>query len=112
MNLNIDLSQFTSGDLTTLAFVLALLLILFVILLYTQRKYLGFLRRPPQYKIDAQRHEQRVAEIHRNNVDALEALKYIDEPAAQAKGATPGPFDIPGAQETQEKDEHSQETGC
>jgi len=78
MNFNIDVSHLSNTDMVTLAWILGIILIVFVILLITQRKYLASMRRKPQYKVDAEHYEELATEARQNNADAREALKQAD----------------------------------
>ena len=78
MNYSVNLSRLTNGDLVTLAVALLVIFALFAVLLFTQRKYLRFLRRPPQYKIDKERYERLADEAVQHHAEAREGLRHAD----------------------------------
>jgi len=78
VNFNVDISRLTNGDLVTLGVVLVVIFALFAVLLFTQRKYLKILRRPPQYKIDEERYGQMADEAAQYQAEAREGLKKAD----------------------------------
>ncbi|MCL2324381.1 MAG: epoxyqueuosine reductase QueH [Actinomycetia bacterium] len=90
MNVRVDLSRLTNGDLVTLAVAFIVIFALFGVLLFTQRKYLGFLRRKPQYKIDEERYARLRAEAAENQAAArenLEAAALIVERMRSGRGS-------------------------
>ena len=104
MSIKLDLSHLSASDLTLLAILLGAFLIIFVLLLFFQRKYLVFLHKPPQYKIDAERNEKIAAELRQKNAAARQALEHIDELPTRAKTPTPDIFAIPGEDPHQKDD--------
>lgn len=87
--MNINISRLTNTDLTTLAGVLGVLLVIFVLLLISQRKYLTFLRKKPQFRADAERYEQMAAEARQNHADTREVLKQADQYLEYLKASRP-----------------------
>ncbi len=73
--MTIDISKISGSDLITLGVVLGVLVIVFALTLYVQRKHLLFLKKPPQFKIDAERHEEIIKEARKINAETKERFE-------------------------------------
>ncbi|MCL2655111.1 MAG: hypothetical protein FWD65_05345 [Coriobacteriia bacterium] len=86
--MNVDISHLSNADLTALVLVCGAILVVFVVLLISQRKYLTFFRKKPQYKIDAEKYEQMAVEARQNNAEAREALVQADQALEHLRAAS------------------------
>ncbi|MCL2881520.1 MAG: hypothetical protein FWF45_01300 [Coriobacteriia bacterium] len=82
MSLRFDFSHLTNADLTTLSIALAIIVLLFLFLLFTQRKHLAKLLQASQYRVDLDRYEKQAGEAQQRSAEARENFEQAKQAMA------------------------------